>query len=291
MVMLMGMMVRMMMVMMMVLAVHFVRIVIVRTADGMAAAYRTAARVAPLPCRPVRCDGCRGRENNLRSGRFTAAAAVVAAACVTIPPCRTATGCCRCGRGTAGLRRRRRGCVVCVRMRFIFFSFSVSIRYVAAVSFSRGLLVVEVSVSSELSDTLRPLADNGCCWSSSLPSRSSPSPSTWPPPITPSSVASVSFTSVRQLLFVLEFTVPPLSIDFCECAVNAFFSCCCLPGVTTVPGTLSSWLLLLLLDAIVNERWGFERPCIRGRSGDSSAYGMFSPSVRGRGERPIWLHC
>uniref|UniRef100_A0A182T9H6 Uncharacterized protein n=1 Tax=Anopheles maculatus TaxID=74869 RepID=A0A182T9H6_9DIPT len=122
--------------------------------------------------------------------------------------------------------------------------FSVSMRYVAAVSFSRGLLVVDVSVSSELSDTLRPLPTDGCCCpfsSSSCATSTPPPPSTSPPPMRmpPSSVASASFTSVRQLLFVLEFTVPPLSIDFCEWAVSAFFSCC-LAGVIVAGPLLSS---------------------------------------------------
>uniref|UniRef100_A0A182TDJ0 Uncharacterized protein n=1 Tax=Anopheles melas TaxID=34690 RepID=A0A182TDJ0_9DIPT len=111
---------------------------------------------------------------------------------------------------------------------------------VAAVSFSRGLLVVEVSVSSELSDALRcpalpTTAGTGCC----CPSSSCSWPSTpAPPPAPASSVASASLTSVRQLLVVLELIVPPLSIDFCEWAVSAFFSCCCLVGVA-VSGTIA----------------------------------------------------
>uniref|UniRef100_A0A182QLT1 Uncharacterized protein n=1 Tax=Anopheles farauti TaxID=69004 RepID=A0A182QLT1_9DIPT len=183
-------------------------------------------------------------------------------------------------------------CICRRRMRFIFFSFSVSMRYVAAVSFSRGFDVVEVSVSSELSDTLRgPTLP--------LPIASSTVTSTRGPPST--SVASASLTSVRQLsLVVPEWIVPPLSSDFCEWAGGSAFFSGCFDGDGTITVTpISSWwlllpvllLLLLLLLFATLARCGFARPWISGRSGDSSAYGMFSPSVSGRDARPMWLHC
>lgn len=98
---------------MMMLAVHFVRVVIVRTAHGVAPPNRTATNMASLAGGSIRCNRCRC-QYNLGTARFTAAATVVTTACVTVTGYRTATTaatrCCRCRRCTGRLGRYR--CVV-----------------------------------------------------------------------------------------------------------------------------------------------------------------------------------